>query len=130
MTTVNDIVTRAMRKIGVVARDENPDADQIAEGVEALNMMLAAWVLDDVDISHTTLTSSSTFPIGSQYEEGTVYLLASRLSTNYEVPQTFDADAFFRKIENAYLTIAEMTLPNALIYTPSRKARDGTQGFD
>jgi hypothetical protein len=41
--TVRDIVTDALRKIGVVAEGEPPNADQIAAGMRALNRMLKGW---------------------------------------------------------------------------------------
>lgn len=130
MTTAREIVLRAMRKIGVVAHDEESDADQIASGVDALNMMIFAWELSGVDTNHVTLGASDTFPLDAKFEEGTVYCLASRLAPDYEVPQAFDADQFFRGIQAAYLSIPAATMPNALIYTPSRRARDGTIGLD
>lgn len=126
MTTVRQIVDRSLKKIGILAHDDESDADQIVNGVDTLNMMLAAWELAGVDTSHTTLAAEDTFPLDAKFEEGTVYMLAGRLSSDYLVPVSFDADDFFRKIQAAYLTIDAVTLPNALIFTPSRHARDGT----
>lgn len=41
--TVRDIVSDALRKIGVVAEGEPPNADQIATGMRDLNRMLKSW---------------------------------------------------------------------------------------
>lgn len=120
MTTAREIVTRAHRKIGVVARDEALDAADAAEGINALNMMLAAWKLAGVDISHTALALSDTVPLASEFEEGTVYMLASRLAPDFAVPQSFDADDFMRKIQAAYMIITASTVPTSLTRTPSR----------
>lgn len=120
MTTALDIVTRAMRKIGVTAQDEALQADEVSEAMDALNMMLAAWKLAGVDTSHTTLTAGDDFPLAAEFEEGTVYLLAEKLSTNYTRPVNFDADDWFRKIQAAYMEISASTVPTSLTRTPSR----------
>lgn len=116
MTTVRDIVQRAYRKTGIAGLGEAIESDMADEGLDALNMMLAAWKLAGVDTSHTTATLSSAFPLAAEYEEGTVYMLASRLSPDYQVPQDFDADDFFRKIQAAYMTIDAANLPDTLRY--------------
>lgn len=41
--TVRDVVTAALRKIGVVAADEAVSAVDMADGIEALNFMLKSW---------------------------------------------------------------------------------------
>lgn len=120
MATANDIVTRALRKAAISAIDEAPSADDAANGLEALNMMLAAWKLRGVDTSHTALSGSDTFPLADEFEEGTVYLLAERLSPDYMRPRTFDADDWFRAIQAAYMTVEEVTLPTAISRMPSQ----------
>ncbi|WP_306127934.1 hypothetical protein [Roseovarius sp. MMSF_3350] len=120
MATVLDIVTRAYRKINVTAQDEDLNADDISVGVDAFNMMLHAWKLAGVDTEHTDVTSSDTFPLADEYQEGTVYLLASRLSPDYVRPQAFDADDWFRKMQAAYMEISASSVPTSLTRTPSR----------
>ncbi|WP_290688551.1 packaged DNA stabilization gp4 family protein [Haematobacter sp. UBA3484] len=41
--TVRDVVTEALRKIGVVAIDDDPTADAMQAGMRALTRMLKAW---------------------------------------------------------------------------------------
>lgn len=129
MATAAQIVDRALRKIGVVASDTAATADESANGLEALNMMLAAWKLAGVDISHTALAAGDTFPLADEYEEGTVYLLASRIAPDYEVPQAFDADDWFRKIQAAYTSITAATIPTSLTRMPSQFQRAGRYRF-
>lgn len=114
MTTALDIVTRAYRKLGVSGMGEALDAEMVDEGVDALNDMMHGWKLQGVDITHTSLASDDAFPLGPEFQEGTVYLLASRLSSNFEVPASFDADAWFRTFQAAYLTIDEVVIPLGL----------------
>lgn len=114
MTTMRDIVTRAYRKIGVVAGDEPMTADQGATGIDTMNAMMHAWKLRGCDIEHTTKTLNDDFPLGPEFEEGTCYLLAARLAPDFAMPVGFDADQWFRDIQAAYTTVAAVTLPKAL----------------
>ena len=117
MTTAADIVSRALQKIGV-ARSSQPVArDDLNDGLAALNMMLHAWKLSGVDLLHVDLGATDTFPLAAEFEEGTVYVLASRLSPDYAVPPAFDADDWFRRIQAAYLVINDVRMPSALMRT-------------
>ena len=125
MTTANDIVQRALRKIGVLAPGETAAAENASAGLDDLNMMLAAWKLSDVDITHSPLESVDTFPLAAEYEEGAVFHLAARLAPDYSFPIGFDADDFFRKIQAAYADPSTLSIDAALLRPPSREAREG-----
>lgn len=114
MTTVNDIIARAYRKLNISGASEPLDGSQITEGVDAFNDMLFAWKLKSVDVGHTAKAASDAFPLADEFIEGTVYLLASRLAPNYVVPAAFDADDWFRSIQAAYAEIPELTVDAAL----------------
>lgn len=120
MALTSDIVTSALREIRVVGEDDTASAVQMSEGVKKLNRMLHAWKLAGVDVSHTDLGANDTFSLAAEYEEGTVYMLAERLSHAYRRPPSFDADDFFRKIQAAYMTVTPVTLPTALTQVPSQ----------
>lgn len=120
MATVQDIVTRALRKIGVIAKDVDASADDMAEGVDALNAMIHAWELRGVDLDWTDQTSADTFALDAPYHEGVVYLLASRIAPDYEIPQSFDADDWFRGFQAANMTISEAAMPLALRKMPGQ----------
>ena len=124
MTTVRDICTRALRKIGVVPQGDEPDGEQLLEAIEAYNMMVHAWKVEGFDLNHVTLAASDAFSLGAEYEEGCVYILASRMSPDYEVPQAFNPDEWFRSIQAANHTIVKATMPRALTRLPSRYWRD------
>jgi hypothetical protein len=121
MTTVADIIDRAFRKIGVASSDEALSAKDQADGLAALNMMLAAWALAGVDIGHTELAATEEFPLDARFHEGSVYMLASRLGPDFTIPPSFDADDFFRKIQAAYLVIDPVPMPLALRRTSSQR---------
>lgn len=124
MATVQDIVTAAFRKIGVVAEDEDLQTATLSVGVDAFNRMLHAWELRGVDLSHTDQVAGDTFALDDKFQEGVIYLLAGRLSPDYTTPAHFDADDWFRGIQAAYMTITAVTIPTALTRMPSRYWRD------
>ena len=124
MTTVAEIVTSAFRKVGIAAEDESLSGASMEAGVDSLNRMLFAWKLSGVDTTPTALKATDTFPLSAEYEEGTIYMLAERISPDYERPRSFDADDFFRKIQAAYISITAQTLPKVLTELPSQRLPD------
>lgn len=124
MTTAQTIVERAFRKIGVKAEDEALTADQLTHGLDMLNTMLHGWELWGIDINHVDLTANDTFPLLPKFEEGTVYMLAERMFPDYSVPPSFIADDFLRRIQAAYMVIAESAMPRTILRTPSQRRTD------
>jgi hypothetical protein len=122
MTTVRDIVERAYRKIGVVSADEAMQADAAASGLDAFNEMLSAWALHGITLSpaFTDAALADAFPLADKFREGTIYLLASRLSPEWMAPVAFDADDFFRRVQAAYMVIEESTIDRGLTVMPSQ----------
>ena len=119
MTSVLSIVTRAFRKIRVSGAGETLTADDLEDGVTALNQMMHGWKLRGVDLEHTDLVASDDFSLSPEFEEGTVYMLASRLSPDFARPQDFDADDWFRGIQTAYAPAHVVTMPTMLLRTPT-----------
>ena len=77
MATVQSIIIAALRKLAVASEDETPSDAMLANGLEAYNNMLSAWVLSGVDLEHTDQALTDTFPIGDEFREGTIYSLFS-----------------------------------------------------
>lgn len=123
MTTVSQIVTRAFRKLGISGVGDNVTDDEMAEGVDALNMMIHGWALRGTQWSWSDQAAGDTFNLPSQYHEGVVYLLAARLSPDYQTPPTFDADDWFRAIQASDMVIEEAAMPSGLTRMPSQFAR-------
>ena len=48
--TGGDIVTRALREIGAISKGEAPDADEMADGMEALNAMVKQWQIEGINL--------------------------------------------------------------------------------
>lgn len=109
MATVNDIVTRAYRKIGVVATDEPMTADQAQIGEDALNMMMQALALDGIDVAWSDAVLADQFAMEPAFHEGIVYMLAARLAPDFSVP-SFDESVFKRKLAAAYLIVPDAVI--------------------
>lgn len=114
MATVRDIVTKAFRKLSVAGVNSPVTAEEMDEGVDALNSMIKAWKLRAVDLSWTDQAASDTFALDGEYHEGVIYLLASRLSPDYVAPAGFDADDWFRTFQAANQTPPSLTVPPAI----------------
>lgn len=121
MATTLDIVQRALRKARILAPGMDAEAENASAALDDLNMMLAAWKLAAVDTEHTALTLTATFPLDAEFEEGTVYMLASRIMDDFTFPRSFDADDFFRKIQAAYCEVGTVTIPPGLTCMPSQR---------
>lgn len=71
MTTGRKLITRALNKAGVTFKSETPDADEMEDGLDALNDMVEAWANDGTLVyarttENFTLTANDgTYTIGS-----------------------------------------------------------------
>lgn len=124
MATALDLIRRAYRKLGVAAADEPLTADQTLEGLDALNAMMHGLALLGVDVAHVDLTIGDVFALPPEFHEGVVYMLAGRLASDYMTPPTFDADAWLRAMQAAYLTIPVAEIDLALRRTPSQRVKN------
>ena len=120
MATIRDIVTRASRKLAVGGVGVDLEEEEILEGVATINTMVWSWKLKSIDLAWTEKAADDTFPLADEYQEGIIYLLAGRLSPDYREPASFDADAWFRNIQNANPVTAKATIPSGLTTMPSQ----------
>ena len=127
---VSEIVNAAYRKIGVLGHGQALNAEQIAAGAEAFNLMVQAWRLEGIDfwlapdvdplarLDNAELTEDA--PVPSAFLEGTIYSLAVRLAPEYTAPVQFDEDAFKRRMQAAMVKVpdvkADYTLLRGAVY--------------
>ncbi len=81
--TMNDIVTRALKRLRVVNARETVEAIHATEGLEALNDMMHAWKAAGVDVDHDTLEATDDFPLDEEFVQGAAALLAVRLADSH-----------------------------------------------
>lgn len=122
MATMRNIIDQALQKARVKGVEDNSVAAYAADAMTQLNMMLHDWKLAGVDLEYADAVESDEFPLGPEFQSGVVYLLAQRIAPDYQAPIGFDADDYFRKIQAAYLTIEEVTMPKALTELPGIEA--------
>ena len=65
MTTGRLLVKKAMQRAGIITKNETPAADEISDGLDMLNDMMASWANDDLLCFARML---ETFPLTSAIE--------------------------------------------------------------
>ena len=125
MATALDLITRAFRKLGIVARDTPLPAEDAAHGLDALNAMLFEWELRGLGHEHTALVLGDDVEISTvtrqePFHEGIMLCLAAKLAPDYGIPLTFDADDAFRQIQATLMTPPTVIFSGALLRMPSQ----------
>ena len=80
MATIQDIVTGAMRKLGVLYGTETPDAGDSDYALSELNDMMAEMQGQQIFLNWETVTLTDTFPLEAKHEGGVKAMLAVRIS--------------------------------------------------
>jgi hypothetical protein len=57
--TVSEFIASALRRINVLRRGQAPTADQVAQGIQILNEMMARLVADGFDIGYSPVVSGA-----------------------------------------------------------------------
>lgn len=80
MTTMQDIVERAIQRTAIIPLGQSPDPLAIQDGLEALNEMMHSWKRHlGSDYSYFSLGLSDAFPMANKFRHGVAALLAFRL---------------------------------------------------
>jgi hypothetical protein len=72
VATVRDRIKRAMRLIGAAATGETPSADELADGLTALNAMLSSWSLESLLVPSIVREEFSFIGGQQRYSVGTL----------------------------------------------------------
>jgi hypothetical protein len=81
--TMNDIVTRALKRLRVINSRETVEAIAATDGLERLNDMMHALKAAGVEIDHDTLEATDDFPLDEEFVQGTAALLAVALADDH-----------------------------------------------
>jgi hypothetical protein len=120
MATCRDLVEAAYRKIGVVATDEAMTADQAQVGMDALNRMMHGLALEGIDVGWSDAELADQFALDARFDEGIVYMLASRLAPDFSRPG-FDDRSFRQGLANAFLIVPTAPVDRILRRTPLQR---------
>ena len=124
--TAADIVTRAFRRLGIKAEDENLSADQADHGLDVLNALMHGWRLDGINYVHSDMRATDEFAAGDEFIGPTVSLLAAELAPDYNAAVTWNVEADRRRLQIGFpvLTVPKMSFDQALM------RRSPSDGFD
>lgn len=85
-TTGLDIVTGALKRLRVIASNETPSAEDAKDGLAALNDMMFALKVDNVNTHWTELTLAGEFPLDPEHVQGVKAMLAVRVAEDFGKP--------------------------------------------
>ena len=129
MATMNDIMTGAARRIGVIQAGGALSAPVGADFLENLNDLMSSF--PGLDIGFTAaLLSGDEFPLEFKHEAGMKTLLAVRIADGYGKPVSVElageAAAAWQRLQADYLIVDPVQMPRALLNMPSqRRSRVG-----
>lgn len=156
--TPEQTITRALKRLAVLAAGESPSGDDLVDGIEALNEMVLSWAADGLAIATITLTGSlaagsaevgeidtakvseGMFVIGAGVPASTlVKTIDTRLkltmtqtatASGAGVSLTFTAYPFDEKLEGAIVALLAMRLAEGYGKTPGPiLVRDAENGM-
>lgn len=111
MTTAFDLVKGALRLCAVLAAGEEPEAEDMADGIEALNQMASGLKDDGIDLAWTDVASNTVLTIDKAHIKALKYLLAVDLAAEYgtpvPAPVAVQADGGYRALQMAYTTVPD-----------------------
>lgn len=119
MSSSAQIVSRALRRLRLIGAGEDPSADDAADGLAALNAMIAGWQADGIEVSGDV-------PLDARFEEGVVALLAVRLADDYGASPSAgvvrDAQAGMQRLQAAFFNIPVAQFDIALSHSNTQNA--------
>ena len=122
-----DLITRAMRKINVVARGEVATAEEAEDGLITLNELLHSWETDGIHIGHTDLTLDSEVELPDSHIRGLRLLLAVELAPEFEKVvdsiTLLQADRAKRQLIAEYMVVPDTTFDRSLLDFQANRRR-------
>ena len=115
--------------MGVVDNETPIEAHEAANGLTALNDMLAGWKARNADVTHSDYADVSdtfeTATLTAEYRDAVVYLLAEKMAPEYGATLTIDAqrsaaDAW-RTIAANFMVVTAQTVDTGLHIMPSQQ---------
>ncbi len=110
--TRNQIVTGALRLLGVISQGQTPDATQITDGSEALNVLIKAWQAEGLplwaikEMSFTPVADTTSYQIGTSLTVNTqeplkIYQAWYRNTTSeMDIPLTSLVESQYNELSN------------------------------
>jgi hypothetical protein len=118
-----DILTAALWRIGIVSEDETASGAALSKGIDTMNRMAQGWAARGVDVSWTVIGAADEFPLGAEYEDHFVWLLADTLTDDYanvaplNTKKIYDAWDIFKA---NFGTVPASQIDEGILKLPSR----------
>ena len=121
MSTAQEVINKAAKKAGVLARNGQSMQSGInADILDMLNMMLARWRNEGVDLGVPTLLAADEIIIDEADEECIVVQLALRIISDFNRPPRPGLAqaglAAFTELQAKYEVLTELSLDPSLTY--------------
>jgi hypothetical protein len=125
MATARSIITRAMRKLKILAGGEDPTSDEADDCLDALNQMLSEWRIDGIDLAHVDLVLTDEVDVPASHRNAIVLNLALRIADDFGAQIT---PSLANEASNgrAALVAYHFTIGEIGIDHPSAQPRSGT----
>ena len=81
--TAHDVVTRALKRIGVLAAGETADADTAQDALKTLNQMLAGWELHGIRLNPPTYILTDLMQVPDAHIEAITANLATTIAPEF-----------------------------------------------
>lgn len=131
MTTANDVIRSALRRLGILGIGQTLSAQHVSEGLDSLNQMLASWRTQGVDLGITILSQTDTVPVDEAHDRAIIALLAIDIAPTYgkSVPAELAVtarDGWKALVASCFNDDADnldMKVPSGLLGMPGQKSR-------
>lgn len=113
MSTATEIVTRALRRLGVVDAGASPAAADLEVGTDALTALINSWEAEGL--------SGDVLPLDARFEQGVVAMLAVRLAEEFGLTpgavMIRDADRGWDQLQAAFFAVPKSRFDSGVAYT-------------
>lgn len=123
--TLGDMITKALRKAGVIRENESPTAEQSRDAIDTFNGLMAQYDADGVDIGDYPVTVvGDTLDIEREHEEAIKTVFALALQIDHRLP-TDEALAVLAQRSEKFLLRNTFVRPDPdLNHAPLGRARN------
>lgn len=123
MATASDVIKRAFQLIGVQASEAPIEAAEMADGLDALNDLMAMWKGQGVDIGYEAITDADSTILIDDYVEDVALAamkpaLAIRLAPEYDKPisnvLSMNANESYKALLQCVVQLGVVEYPDSL----------------
>lgn len=119
MATANDLITWAMKDLGILERNESPQGQESLDALDILNQMCGSWIHDGIDMEWINVNLNDTIPYPDDQIGPIRHNLAIYLAPSFDVQPSPALVAMatkgYAQIQKEYLVISDMSVDSQLL---------------